>query len=196
MALTPVEIRHMTPGRALFGYSRGATDRLLGEVADSFEDVWRERADLADKVEQLETDLVRYRELESLLRTTLVSAERASAELKEQARREADLILSEAHAEARAVQRRAFTEHGRLQSEATRLRAQLTAALETIDDVPIADEQPPMVDEQPAVETPIAEEPVAEQPAAETPPAEEPGLSWHTPPEVPEPRPEANAEAA
>jgi cell division septum initiation protein DivIVA len=178
----------MTPGRALFGYSRGATDRLLGEVADSFEDVWRERADLADKVEQLETDLVRYRELESLLRTTLVSAERASAELKEQARREADLILSEAHAEARAVQRKAFTEHGRLQSEATRLRTQLTAALEMIDDAPIADEPP-------AVETPVAEEPVAE-PAAETPPAEEPGLSWHTPPEVPEPRPEANAEAA
>jgi len=27
----------------------------------SFEDVWRERADLHDKVEQLEADLVRYK---------------------------------------------------------------------------------------------------------------------------------------
>ena len=70
MALTPVEIKHMTPGRGLFGYKAGATDRLLAEIAASFEDVWRERADLADRVEQLETDLVRYRELESLLRTT------------------------------------------------------------------------------------------------------------------------------
>ena len=101
MALTPVEIRHMTPGRSMFGYNAGATDRLLEEIAASFEDVWRERADLADKVEQLEVDLVRYRELEALLRTTLVSAERASAELKEQARREAELILTEAHAEGR-----------------------------------------------------------------------------------------------
>ena len=107
MALTPVEIRHMTPGTGLFGYKRAAMDRLLDEIAASFEDVWRERADLADKIEQLETDLVRYRELEALLRTTLVSAERASAEMKEQARREADLILAEAHAEARAVQRNA-----------------------------------------------------------------------------------------
>jgi cell division initiation protein len=180
----------MTPGRALFGYSRDATDRLLSEIADSFEDVWRERADLADKVEQLEADLVRYRELESLLRTTLVSAERASAELKEQARREAELILSEAHAEARTVQRKAFTEHERLQSEATRLRAQLTAALETIDDEPVAAEQPP-------IETPVVEEPVADQPAAEAPPAEEePGLSWHTPPEMAEQQAEENAEAA
>ena len=68
--------------RASAATSRGATDRLLEEIAASFEDVWRERADLADKVEQLEADLVRYRELEALLRTTLVSAERASAELQ------------------------------------------------------------------------------------------------------------------
>jgi cell division initiation protein len=134
MALTPVEIRHLTPGRGLFGYRAGPTDRLLAEIADSFEDVWRERADLADKVEQLDADLVRYRELESLLRATLVSAERASAELREQARREAELILNEAHAEARAVQRRAIAENERLSGESRRLRAQLTAALATLEE--------------------------------------------------------------
>jgi len=134
MALTPVEIRHMTPGTGLFGYKRAAMDRLLDEIAASFEDVWRERADLADKIEQLETDLVRYRELEALLRTTLVSAERASAELKEQARREADLILGEAHAEARAVQRAALAENERLTTESRRLRAQLRAALEAVEE--------------------------------------------------------------
>jgi len=64
------------------GYNRGQTDRLLEDIAASFEDVWRERADLADKVEQLEADLVRFKELETLLRTTLMSAERASAELR------------------------------------------------------------------------------------------------------------------
>jgi cell division initiation protein len=135
MALTPVEIRHMTPGTGLIGYKRAAMDRLLDEIAASFEDVWRERADLADKIEQLETDLVRYRELEALLRTTLVSAERASAELKEQARREADLVLGEAHAEARAVQRNARSENERLAIESRKLRAQLRAALEAIEEV-------------------------------------------------------------
>src|SRR5437660_6760487 len=109
MALTPVEIRHITPPRTAFrGYRIAPTDRLLSDIPASFEDVWRERADLADKVEQLEADLVRYRELETLLRTTLVSAERASAELKDQARREAELVVTEAHAEARAVQRQAL----------------------------------------------------------------------------------------
>ncbi|TML52558.1 MAG: DivIVA domain-containing protein, partial [Actinobacteria bacterium] len=116
MALTPVEIRHLTPHRTTFrGYNVAATDTLLEEIAASFEDVWRERADLADKVEQLETDLVRYRELETLLRTTLVSAEQASAHTRDQARREAELILSEAHAEAREIQRRALAENDRLE---------------------------------------------------------------------------------
>ena len=130
MALTPVEIRHSTPPRTYFrGYKAAATDRLLEEIATSFEDVWRERADLADKVEQLETDLVRFRELEALLRTTLVSAEQASAQTRDQAQREAELILSEAHAEAREIQRRALAENERLQQESRRLRLQLQEAL-------------------------------------------------------------------
>jgi cell division initiation protein len=143
MALTPVEIRHMTPGKGFLGYNRGQTDRLLEEIAASFEDVWRERADLADKVEQLEADLVRFKELETLLRTTLMSAERASAELKDQARREADLILGEAHAEARKVQRESIAENERLIADARRVKAQLRAALESIDDVQDAEDAPP-----------------------------------------------------
>ncbi len=134
MALTPVEIRHLAPPKSLRGYDRGHVDRLFAEIATSFEDVWRERADLADKVEQLEQDIVRYKELESLLRTTLVSAERAASELKEQARREADLILSEAHAEARAVKRRALSENERLVLETRMLKEKLRAALSVVEE--------------------------------------------------------------
>jgi cell division initiation protein len=133
MALTPVEVRHVRLERAPFGYRRGTVDSLLEEIADSFEDAWRGRADLSDKVERLEEDLVRYRELETLLRTTLVSAERAAQELKEQAKREADLILGEAQAEARRMLREASAERERLHREAERVRAILRTALATIE---------------------------------------------------------------
>ena len=135
MGLTPVEIRHMRPPKTLLGgYRRDPTERLFDEIVASFEDVWRERADLADKVEQLQADLVRFRELESLLRTTLVSAEQAAATLKDQARREAELILSEAHAEARAVQRRALAENERLVVETARLKERLRAVLAAVEE--------------------------------------------------------------
>src|SRR5205814_7635283 len=132
MALTPVEIRHITFGRSPLGYKRPAVDKLLNDIALSFEDVWRERADLHDKVEQLEADLVRYKELETLLRTTLISAERASQQLVDQARREAEVSLEEAHAEARRVKRSALEERERLLADSTRIRLALAAALQTM----------------------------------------------------------------
>jgi cell division initiation protein len=147
MALTPVEIRHLTPSTGLLGYKRAQTDKLLAEIAASFEDVWRERADLADKIEQLETDIVRYKEIESLLRETLISAERAASELKEQARREADLILTEAHTEARKVQRDALVENERLLKESRRIKAQLATALELIDDAQDAEDAAGVADD-------------------------------------------------
>ena len=133
MGLTPVEIRHISLGRGLLGYRRAPTDRLLEEVAASFEDVWRERADLADKVEQLESDLERFHELEALLRTTLVSAERTAAELKAHATRESDLIVEEARAEARSIVRQAAADNERLEGDSARIRALLRAALSTLE---------------------------------------------------------------
>ena len=140
MTLTPVEIRHIKPSKRLFrGYERHAIDALLNEVAASFEDVWRERADLADKVEQLEADLARFRELEGLLRTTLVSAEHAAVGLKEQARKEADLIVEEARLEARTITRSARGEHERLLGEIRRMRALLQSVLTLVEDDLAAD---------------------------------------------------------
>ena len=139
MALTPVEIRHIKLGRSLFGYDRGVVDELLEDIVESFEQVWRERADLADKIERVEEDLVRYRELETLLRTTLVSAERASQELKEQARRETTVMLDEAHAEARRIRREASADLERMTSEARRIRSLLGAALATLGEDNTAD---------------------------------------------------------
>src|SRR5262245_12779639 len=140
MALTPVEIRHVKLERGLRGYSRSATDRLLEEIVVSFEEVWRERADLQDKVERLESDLARYRDLETLLRKALVSAERSAQDLKDQARREADVLLSEAHAEARLIKQRAFAEREHLRGEASRIRSLLRSALAMVDPQQSGDE--------------------------------------------------------
>ena len=135
MAYTPVEIRHVKLPRGLLGYRRPQVERLLTDVADSFEDVWRERADLSDRLEQLEGDVARYKELEELVRATLISAERAAHELRDQAKREADTILTEAHAEARAIERDARVEHEELLRSARRIRLQLRATLDVLDDI-------------------------------------------------------------
>ena len=151
MPLTPVEIRHLELHRAWFsGYRKSGVDRLLTDIADSFEEVWRERADLADRLDELETEAAKHRELEALLRSTLVSAERAAHDMKEQARRESDLIVQEAHAEGRRLLRELTADKHRLEEEVRRIRALLRTALETLEPQPEAPATPtPEVEEAP-----------------------------------------------
>jgi cell division initiation protein len=134
MTITPVELHHIRFKRGLLGYRRGPVDELIIEIANSFEEVWRQRADYADRIEQLEGELSRHRDLESLLRTTLVTAEKSAHELRDQAKREAELVVGEAHAEAREVTRAAAAERERLLAEARKVRALLEAALDAVDD--------------------------------------------------------------
>lgn len=133
MSLTPVEVRHLELRRGLFGYRRSTVRRAMDDIADSFEAVWRERSDLAERVELLEAELARHVELETLLRSTLVSAERAAQDLKEQARREADVIVSEANAESRRILRDAISEKERLAGDARRVQAILRSALDVVE---------------------------------------------------------------
>src|SRR6478735_7614622 len=136
MALTPVEIRHIQLKRGLFGYRKASVHRMMDDIADSFETVWRERSQLVERVEELETEVARHVELEGLLRSTLVSAERASQDLKEAARREAGVIVSEANAEARKLKRDATTEKEQLMGDVRRVQALLRSALSVVDEAP------------------------------------------------------------
>jgi cell division initiation protein len=123
VTLTPVEIRHVSLGRRPLGYDRGATDELLDRIVESYEAVWRERADLREELERLEGEIARFKELEVLLRNTLVSAERSADDIRAQARREADLVLEEARAKARETTVSAETERERIKAEIRRLKS-------------------------------------------------------------------------
>jgi cell division septum initiation protein DivIVA len=134
MAYTPVELRHITLKKGLGGYKKDSVDTLISEIADSFEDVWRERADLADRVEHLESELSHHREREALLSNTLLAAERSAAEQKEDAHHKAEQVVAEAHAEARSIVRTAIGDREKLLGEIRRVRSLLRSALEVVDE--------------------------------------------------------------
>jgi cell division initiation protein len=160
-------------GRALFGFKRDETERVLDEVANSFEEVWRDRGELADKFEDMEKQLAEYKQREHLLTQTLVAAERAAAEARDAARREAELIVAEAHQEARSVLRGAQSERERLVMEAKRVETLLRTALGLIEESDPPKSWPdrsdtrefqavePKVDEMPVDEPELAEDPQA-----------------------------------
>ena len=157
MGKTPHEIRTVElPRSALGGYRRQEVDQVLDDAADSLAAVTRERDELIARVEALETEAAARADLETMLRSTLVAAERASQETKEQARRESDLIVQEAYAEARRITREANAEKRRLEEDMTEIRVRLNAALDTLTAPASAPATEGQVSEQP--DTPIDED--------------------------------------
>ena len=148
MPYAPVELRHVRPAKTLLrGYRRAAIDELLGEIADSFEVVWRERGELADKVEDIEKELADLKSREQLLATTLVSAEKAAVDAKTSAQKQAELIVAEAHTEARSIVRTAQNERERLFAETRRIEALLRSALGIVQEGAVGGGSPAPLDE-------------------------------------------------
>jgi cell division initiation protein len=129
MSYTPVELRHVSVRRRLLGYDPRSVQQILDDVADSFETVWSDRGELADRVEELEGEVEELKGREHTLSNTLLAAERAANELREQAKREAEVILTEARGEARSVLRDARDERERLLVDTRRIETLLRSAL-------------------------------------------------------------------
>jgi hypothetical protein len=182
MTYTPVELRHVRVGHSLFGYNRATVEQLIEEVAQSFEVTWRERGELADRVEALERQLEEHKQREHLLSQTLIAAEQAASIVRERARREADAIVSEAHIESRAIGRQAQAEREHLLAETQRIKAMLRSALGIISEgteglePASAPARPPARREGPVVLPPVRDDPpraAADEDAVEHDPREE-----------------------
>jgi cell division septum initiation protein DivIVA len=104
------------------------------DVADSFEEVWRERGELTDKLEDVEKLLAEVKQRETLLASTLVAAEKTAAAAIESAKHEAEVIVAEAHHESRSIMRAAQAERERLFAESRRVETLLRAALGMVEE--------------------------------------------------------------
>lgn len=129
MRYSPVELRHVTLKRGFRGYRRADVDALIADAAASYEEVWAERGEFADELEELHSSLAEVKQRETLLATTLVAAEKAAAEAIESAKRQAEVIIAEAHQEGRSITRAALAERDRLFAETRRIEVLLRSAL-------------------------------------------------------------------
>ena len=98
MKYTPLDVRHQEFPGNLGGYKRLDVRTFMNELADDLEELLQARLDLSEKLAALEGRLAEYRQSEDDLRRAVVSAERISQELRENARREAELISAQAEA--------------------------------------------------------------------------------------------------
>lgn len=101
--LTPLDIHNKEFRKAFRGYSEIEVDEFLDEVVRDFELILKENAELKRKLEDLEEKVSHYRHIEETLNNTLIVAQGTAEEVKNAARKEAELIVREAQRQADKV---------------------------------------------------------------------------------------------
>src|SRR5215813_4165802 len=89
MRITPMDMRQQRFKTAMRGYDRTEVVAFLTEAADDYEHAMREIDRLRGDLMRLEALLGEHRERENNLRDTLITAQRVTDELKENAQTEA-----------------------------------------------------------------------------------------------------------
>ena len=155
MDLTPLDIEHATFETAAVGYRKGSVRAFLERVARGQEALLRENRALRDDLDERAAEIDDLREAEAELKRAVIAAERIGTEMKDLARREAELIKASAREEAQATIRQARAEVRAAEAELARLersqalvreqlRGQLTAFLRALDALPSERRAPPI----------------------------------------------------
>lgn len=100
--ITPLEIENKKfSKKALNGYSPEEVDDFLDELVKDYEELYKNSTESTRIIEDLETKLEHYKEIESAMQGTLLMAQSAAEESKKTAQKEAEQIIKEAEVRAK-----------------------------------------------------------------------------------------------
>lgn len=131
--ITGIEIRNQQFKKSLRGYNQEDVKQYLSNIAQDHEKLYSENAELKEKLQRLEYDLVKYRRMEESMNNTLILAQQTAEELKSTSRREAAVMLEEAKKKITDMMIIYQEVIKRLNLFNAELRGQISAHLELLD---------------------------------------------------------------
>jgi cell division initiation protein len=97
MKLTPLDIqRHEFQQRTFRGLDRAEVRMFLNAVSEEMEHLRSDNEKMSEEVRRLTALLSEHHQREEILKNTLVAAQRTSEELKENAKKQSQMLLKEA----------------------------------------------------------------------------------------------------
>ncbi len=133
MRITPMDIRQQQFTVKMFrGFDTQEVDTFLEDLASDYEALLKENSLLKEQLQALEERTRGLEEREKVLQETLMTTQRLVEEMKENARREASVIVREAAVQAERIIEVSRKAEGDLHSEIQalrRMRRQLAESL-------------------------------------------------------------------
>ena len=208
--ITPMDIHNKTFSKGLRGYSEEEVNDFLRQIVTDYEQIYREHREMEEEMDQMKLKLSNYERISDTMTATLQLAKDTAENVKKNAKRNADILISNAKMEGdRQVKdaedyRRRLAEtmihtEGNMKNYVSKIRKDLELALASIDALenlkaPIVpgyaypavepEEEAPKTEEasfEAAAEETAAEETVAEEAVSEEPAAEESGAGEEEP---------------
>lgn len=146
MKLTPMDINNKEFKKGLRGYNSDEVDEFLDQIVDNYEELYKENANLKEKLSNANEKVEYYSKIETTIQNTLVLAQNAAEQAKKSAQKESELILKNANETAQKVLDKAHNdviqindEYEKVKQEFIKFRAKyrnfMNTQLETFDDL-------------------------------------------------------------
>jgi len=103
MRITPLDVRKQEFRKSVRGFDCDEVRAFLTTLADEYEAVLVDNKVLRERLSDQDGKIHEYKTMERTLRDTLMTAERVMQESKDNATREGDLVIHEAHLTAKGI---------------------------------------------------------------------------------------------
>lgn len=176
--ITPMDIHNKTFSKGLRGYSEEEVNDFLRQIVTDYEQIYREHREMEEEMDQMKVKLSNYERISDTMTATLQLAKDTAENVKKNAKRNADILISNAKMEGeRQVKdaedyRRRLAEtmihtEGNMKNYVSKIRKDLELALASID--ALENLKAPIVPgyAYPAVELPEEEAPKTEEASSE-----------------------------
>ena len=125
--ITPLEIQNRRFSRKWRGVDPVEVEAFLSLVSEEIEDLTRAKSELESRARSLEVENSEHRERERTLRDTLLSAQRASDDIRAAAHKEGVLIVQQAEDSSERLTHHALQRSAEIEKAIEDLKIQRTA---------------------------------------------------------------------
>ncbi|UHA74111.1 DivIVA domain-containing protein [Paenibacillus sp. 481] len=124
MPLTPLDIHNKEFSRKLRGYDEDEVNEFLDQIIKDYEAIIRENKELQNHAAGLQEKLNHFSTLEETLSKTIIVAQEAADEVKNNSKKEAQLIVKEAEKNADRIVNDALSKSRKVAIEVEELKKQ------------------------------------------------------------------------
>ncbi len=107
MRITPLDIQQKQFPIKFRGFDVEEVYAFLEIVREEMEEILRENASLKEQIRRTENQVKEFRDMEATMRETLITAQQMVEEYKQNARKEAELLVKDAEMKSEAIIREA-----------------------------------------------------------------------------------------